>query len=327
MAGDLMAPPMRRVLACLEQTPSGLERSSLELVAAAAMLGAEVEAVIVGPVSDECCRLLGEHGVGVVHDCGEAGDRSAALRIASGVVELVRAGDVDAIVFGASYDGRDGAARVSARLDRPVVANVVGFEITDGKVFALHELFGATVRARSQTDGRPQCYLIRPKAFSATPTSGAPATRHLLEVTVAPAIDGVTVLERSSHVSQGPDLDLANVVVTGGRGLGDAASYALVERLAELLGGAPGATRAIVDAGWVPYAQQVGQTGRTVKPEVYIACGVSGATQHLVGMKGARHVIAINRDESAPMLKIADLAVVGDVHAILPKLIESLERS
>ena len=142
----------------------------------------------------------------------------------------------------------------------------------------------------------------------------------------APGATGAArVTNRFVEESEGPKLDEADIVVSGGRGLGEADSYEMVESLAKLLSAAPGASRAIVDAGWVPYSYQVGQTGKVVKPTVYIAAGISGATQHLVGMKGSKHIIAINKDAEAPIFGVADLGIVGDVHKVMPKLIEAIE--
>ena len=137
--------------------------------------------------------------------------------------------------------------------------------------------------------------------------------------------EGAVVKNRFVEESSGPKLDEASIVVAGGRGIGDAEKYEMIETLATLLKGAPGASRAVVDSGWVPYSYQVGQTGKVVKPAVYLACGISGATQHLVGMKGSQNIIAINKDEEAPIFGVADLGIVGDVHKVLPKLIEALK--
>jgi electron transfer flavoprotein alpha subunit len=187
-------------------------------------------------------------------------------------------------------------------------------------------VFGGTVNVKTAfTGAKPQILLVRPKSFAAEPSGGAPAAVQPLTVPDLGATGAAKVKNRFVEEATGPKLDEAAVVVSGGRGLGEAGNYQLVETLAKLLKAAPGASRAIVDAGWVPYSYQVGQTGKVVKPTVYIAAGISGATQHLVGMKGSKNIIAINKDAEAPIFGIADLGIVGDVHKVLPKLIEALQ--
>ncbi|MGH9095008.1 MAG: electron transfer flavoprotein subunit alpha/FixB family protein, partial [Acidimicrobiales bacterium] len=220
---------------------------------------------------------------------------------------------------------RDVAARLSAKVDRPVLTNVVG--LTDeGGLVAEHAIFGGTqiLKARFTGEG-PAIFVVRPKSFPAEPGDGGAATVTAWEVPDLGATGSARITDRHVEESEGPKLDEAPVVVSGGRGLGEAAKYEMIEQLAKLLKGAAGASRAIVDAGWVPYSHQVGQTGKTVKPTVYIAAGISGATQHMVGMKNSKNIVAINKDQEAPIFSIADLGIVGDVHKVLPKLIEALQ--
>ena len=175
------------------------------------------------------------------------------------------------------------------------------------------------------TGDGPHIVLVRPKSFAAEETGGGAADRRGPRRARPGATGGAKVTNRHVEEATGPKLDEAAVVVSGGRGLGEADKYEMIEELAKLLKAAPGASRAIVDAGWVPYSYQVGQTGKVVKPTVYIAAGISGATQHLVGMKGSKNIIAINKDQEAPIFSVADLGIVGDVHKVLPKLIEALK--
>jgi electron transfer flavoprotein alpha subunit len=168
--------------------------------------------------------------------------------------------------------------------------------------------------------------LTRPKAFGLERYEGRTPEIETLNASVSAGAQTIKVLDTVEVASEGPALEDANVVVSGGRGLGKAENYHLVEELAAALSGAPGATRAIVDAGWLPYSYQVGQTGKTVKPTLYVACGISGAIQHLAGMKGSKYIVAINKDEHAPIFSIADFGVVGDVLTILPKLAEEVKR-
>ena len=208
-------------------------------------------------------------------------------------------------------------------LDRPVITNNTDIAVEGDDVVLTEPVFGGTklVRTKFTTPG-PNIALIRPKSFPAEPAGGGPAEVVTIEV---PDYGTAKVTNRHVEETTGPKLDEADVVVSGGRGLGEAEKYQMIEELAKLLKGAPGASRAIVDAGWVPYSYQVGQTGKVVKPNVYIAAGISGATQHLVGMKGSKHIIAINKDPEAPIFSVADLGIVGDVHKVLPKLIEALQ--
>jgi electron transfer flavoprotein alpha subunit len=262
-----------------------------------------------------------------VYDVGDLGGALPGVPVSAALAALIEGGNApDAILIPATYDGRDVAGRLSVKLDRPVLTNVTGLVAGADGLSSQHPIFGGShiVTARFTGPG-PAIFVIRAKSFAAEPSGGAAAA-----VVAAPAPDsgasnGAKLVERHVEERSGPKLDEAAVVVSGGRGLGEAANYALIEELAKLLHGAAGASRAIVDAGWVPYSHQVGQTGKTVKPTVYVACGISGATQHLVGMKGSKNIIAINKDREAPIFSVADLGIVGDVHKVLPALIEALK--
>jgi electron transfer flavoprotein alpha subunit len=240
---------------------------------------------------------------------------------------LIEGGNVpDAILIPATYDGRDVAGRLSAKLDRPVLTNVSGLVAGDGGLSSQHPIFGGShIVTANFTGPGPAIFVIRAKSFAPESAGGAPAAVEAAPAPDTGATNGAKIIDRHIEERSGPKLDEATVVVSGGRGLGDAANYELIEELARLLHGAAGASRAIVDAGWVPYSHQVGQTGKTVKPRVYVACGISGATQHLVGMKGSKNIIAINKDREAPIFSVADLGIVGDVHKVLPAVIEELK--
>ena len=298
--------------------------TSLELLTHARSLATNVAAITWGPGSSLAAQA-GEYGASTLYDVGDLGGALPGVPVAAAIATLVAANAPDAVLVPTSYDGRDIAARLSATLDRPVLTNVTGLS-DDGGLVTDHPVFGGSqiVKARFSAEG-PGIMVVRAKSFVAEPSGGPAAS-----VVHAPAGDtGARGAARivTSHVEErtGPKLEEAQVVVSGGRGLGEASQYALIEEAATLLHGAAGASRAIVDAGWVPYSHQVGQTGKTVKPTVYLACAISGATQHMVGMKGSKNIVAINKDSEAPIFQIADLGIVGDVHKVLPALIEALK--
>jgi electron transfer flavoprotein alpha subunit len=299
---------------------------TLEMLAKARELGDTVEAFHGGDAS-ALAATLGAHGATKVYATGDLGGGLPGVAVAAAMAAGIEGGNVpDLILLGTTYDGRDAAARLSVRLDKPVITNNTELSAEDGSVVCEEPIFGGTqiVRTKFTGDG-PFIALVRPKSFAAEESGGGPAEVETVDVPDLGATGGARIVDRHVEEHTGPKLDEAAVVVAGGRGLGAADKYDMIEQLAKLLRAAPGASRAIVDAGWVPYSYQVGQTGKVVKPTVYIACGISGATQHMVGMKGSKNIIAINKDPEAPIFSIADLGIVGDVHKVVPKLIEALQ--
>jgi electron transfer flavoprotein alpha subunit len=307
---------------------------TLELLTKARSLGASTVAAFHAGGTDAAgaAAALGAHGAAKVYAPGDLGGKLPGPAVSGAMAQVIEGGAIeggdapDLILFPQNYEGRDAMARLSVKLDRTVLTNNTDVAVDGDAVSVTTPIFGGNVLVTTTFTGEgPHLASFRPKSFAAEESGGGPA--EVVEVAVpdlgatgAATIDAVHVEE-----STGPRLDEAAVVVSGGRGLGEAANYQLIEDLAKLLKGAPGASRAIVDAGWVPYSYQVGQTGKVVKPTVYIAAGISGATQHMVGMKGAKNIIAINKDKEAPIFGIADLGIVGDVHKVLPKLIEALQ--
>lgn len=315
---------MANIWVFVREADGGPSTVSLELLTKARDLG-DVTAIYVGSGADEALAKVGEYGAtSVLHL--DPGDSLIGAPVARALAERIAAAAPDLILFGQAYDDRDVAGRLAARIDATVISNAIDVSLADGKATTSHEIFGGTqIAIAAFTGASPYLVVVRPKSFQAVPAGGSTASVQKLEI---PDVGKAGARVTASHVEerQGPKLEEAAVIVSGGRGLGSAGNYQLVEKLGKLLKAATGATRAIVDAGWVPYAKQVGQTGKTVKPDVYIACGISGAMQHLVGMKDSKTIIAVNKDADAPIFSIADLGIVGDVHKVLPKLIEALEK-
>jgi electron transfer flavoprotein alpha subunit len=299
---------------------------TLELLTAARQLAGTVAAFTWGADTDVVAPQLGAYGATTVYTTGDIGTALPAVPVAAAMAAMIQGGDTpDAILVPATYDCRDIAGRLSVRIDKPLLTNVVGLS-DDGGLVAEHAIFGGSQVLKAKfTGSAPGIFVVKAKSFAPEESGGAAPEVKTVAVPDTGATGGASIVQRHVEERSGPKLDEAAIVVAGGRGMGEAAKFEMIEQLAKLLKAAPGASRAIVDAGWVPYAYQVGQTGKTVKPTLYIAAGISGATQHMVGMKGAKNIVAINKDQEAPIFSIADLGVVGDVHKVLPKLIEALQ--
>jgi electron transfer flavoprotein alpha subunit len=243
---------------------------------------------------------------------------AAAAAVLAQAIEAVKPAVV--LVPGTTL-GRDYAPLVAARLGIGLAADCVELEVADGELRALRPVYGGRAVSRVTFDGGQMAMVtVRPGSFDkATPGLTTPTVEMLAPILSDDDL-GVSVLETSPKGAAGSRLDSAEIVVSGGRGLQKPEQFALVEDLAEALGGAVGATRAVVDAGWRPHHEQIGQTGRTVSPRLYIAVGVSGAVQHNVGMQGSEYIVAINRDPDAPIFKIASFGIVGDLFEVVPAL-------
>jgi len=318
---------LSKIWVLAEASDGKVATTTLEILTKARELAGTVEAIYAGSDADAVAAQLGEYGASKVYTTGDLAGALPGVPVANAIAALVASGNApDAIIAATSYVGRDIAGRLSAKLDRTVITNNVDLEVDGDKLVTTEPVFGGSTNVKTTfTAAGPHLVLVRPKSFAPESAGGAAAAVETIAVPDSGKSGGAVIVNRHVEEREGPSLDEAAIVVSGGRGLGEAASFEMVEDLAKLLAAAPGASRAIVDAGWVPYSYQVGQTGKVVKPTVYIAAGISGATQHMVGMKGSKNIIAINKDAEAPIFSVSDLGIVGDVHKILPQLIEALK--
>jgi electron transfer flavoprotein alpha subunit len=309
-----------------EITDDRITATSLEMLAKAAQF-AKAEAVLLGPAPEEAVETLAKYGASKIYRCADPiyGDY-LTLPAADTVAELIDTYKPAVMLFASSYSGRDLVGNLSARFDCGAISDVGDFELKGSSVEAMIPALGASYQNTSTlTSAGTKLLLVRPKSFEPK-INEQPLS--IEEVPVASG-DGLRKLRLKDRVTvkrEGPQLEGAKTIVSGGRGLKGEENFAILKDLAELLDGAVGATRAAVDAGWVPYSMQVGQTGKTVKPDLYIACGISGAVQHLSGMKTSKTIISINKDADAPIFQYSDFGVVGDVFKIIPQLIDELKK-
>lgn len=298
---------------------------------AVGVAGYSLSAGVVGKDTDQVAGYLSSCGIEKVYAAGDnlLGEFQADIYLAS-LETVVREARPDFIVFDGTGHSRDVAPRLAARLGASLVTDVVAVEGGDGAVRFTRPVYGGKALAVMEPRRQPVVISIRQHAFrgEGLAQGGAEARADVirLRTDMNPVLLRTRIVERRGEGEAGPGLEEARVVIGGGRGVGGPEGFRLLEKLARVLGGAVGASRAAVDAGWVPAHLQIGQTGRVIAPDLYIAVGISGASQHLAGVAGAKHIIAINRDREAPIFQVAEIGLVDDFRRVLPVLIEKLEQ-
>jgi electron transfer flavoprotein alpha subunit len=305
----------------LEHHGDALEKGALGVLSKAASLG-EAHGVVLGKGAASLASEAGSYGAAGAYAC-EAPELSSPLpqpRV-DALTTLVEHSGADTVLFGASVLAADVAAGLAARLDAGLNWDLTDLSMDGDELVGKRPALGDTVLVDVGWKGTPRIGLVRSGAFEPVASAGSGEVE-TFETAFSDFSTLASLVEQTQEESSGPSIEEADIIVAGGRGLGSPEGFTMLEELAAALGGAVGATRAVVDAGWYPYSTQVGQTGKSVSPKLYIACGISGAIQHKVGMQGSGTIVAINKDPNAPIFDFCDIGVVGDLHEIVPKLTE-----
>jgi electron transfer flavoprotein alpha subunit len=319
---------MSNILVYVLHKDGAFNKNSLGAVAEstrlASELGGEAHAILVGgdDLTDELLASVGSYGA--TKAIKVEGPEGLAQPVVDAMAKAFESGDYGYAVFGGGLLGFEIGAGLAARLGAGVAMEVTGVTVQDGKLVAERPILGDS--SISEIHYKDKGIVIgRLNAFEVKETGGSPAAVETLAVEFSPFSLKATMRNRGEQRGADVNIEDADVLVAGGRGLGAAEGFQLCEDLAGALGGAVAATRAVVDAGWYPYAAQIGQTGKTVSPKLYLAAGISGAIQHKVGMQASENIVAINKDSNAPIFEFSDLGVIGDLNKILPKLTEAVK--
>lgn len=322
---------MSDILILIDHTEGTPRKVSLQMLTAArriaAATGDTVAAVWLGEDADDAEEVLGANGAETLYWWDdEDADAWVTLPKVEALEALLDDHDVSAILFASSNHTKDVAARLAIRRDGGVITDVTDLSVEDGTIVATKEVFGgATITTSRVAEGKLALFGVSPNAFPVEPTDGDVPDVVEFDVELSDAAMAATVVSVEKEASADrPDIGEAAIVVAGGRGLGTEDGFELMEELADALGAGVGASRAATDAGWYPHRYQIGQTGRTISPLLYIGSGISGAIQHRAGMQTSQNIVAINKDGEAPIFQIADFGVVGDLYNVVPALVEEL---
>ncbi len=306
-----------------------LNKNSLGAVSEGARLASELggrcDALVVGgdDLTDELCASMGAYGAGTVYRA--RGAEGLAPPVVDAMAQVIGEHGHGYALFGGGLLGFEIGAGLAARLGAGVTMEVTEVKVEDSKLVASRPILQDSKISESRYRSEVGVIIGRLNAFEARSSDGASATVEDVDVQYSPWSQQATMVKRGEQRGEDVDIEGADILVAGGRGLGKAEGFDLCEELAKAMGGAVAATRAVVDAGWYPYAAQIGQTGKTVAPKLYLAAGISGAIQHKVGMQSSENIVAINKDANAPIFEFSDLGVVGDLNKILPKLAEAVK--
>jgi electron transfer flavoprotein alpha subunit len=309
---------MPRVLVLVEHEDGVTKKVTYEMLTKARDLGEPV-ALFVGQGVEQAREGLAGHGAATIY-AGVADNRLAG-QLTGALEEAVRRAEPAAVLVAATPLGKDAGARLAARKGWGMLADIVDL---DGDLVATQNVFGGATTVRARVRAGTPVLAVKPNSF---PVQEAPAEVEVVDLDLAEEQDGTRVTDHVVQEQGGrPDVAEAEIVVSGGRGLQDSSNFALVEALADTLGAAVGASRAAVDAGWYPHQHQVGQTGKTVSPQLYVAVGISGAIQHRAGMQTSKTIVAVNKDADAPIFAISDFGVVGDLFKVIPRLTDEVAK-
>lgn len=319
-----------KIVAFAELRENRLKKSSFETVKAAKdvadKLKAEVLALVIGNGVEELAGELGNYGASrvVVVDAPALAQHSNTA-FAKVIAEVAKKVGADLVFLPASQMGKDLAPRVAVKLDAGLASDCIAMRVEGDNIVATRPVYAGKALVDVIVKTNTKVFTLRPNVFTAAPADGKAAIEKM-EIALNDA-DLASVVKEVKVASGRPDVTEADIVVSGGRGLKGPENFHLIEELADALGGGVGASRAVVDAGWRPHDEQVGQTGKTVSPSLYVACGISGAVQHLAGMSSSKYIVAINKDKDAPIFQLADYGIVGDVFEILPELTMEIKKA